>query len=387
MTISRAAARNEDRRAGVDEVPVLEFAFVLSRGRRSRGLAALLTQANSGRQRQRRQQTGGTDVSRVWSVHLLLLLWPRQRKDEYCGAARQSHSLRPGRLHSADEQRAQPRRSRYKLAAVYRISYGASPQTRARIERPRHLAQVGIKSEEPPFDIACKDQPASCRQQAGDDRIFCRDGPFLLSGDRVKRIQVVGDLSARRRLDDNAAVYESPPFFRPLRKRRNVGAPLNAGIIDPTSLWAVSRVVPTAASAPVRAYKRRLALTRFIPSHEVAVLIDALDPIDRINVRPRSDEFARRPIQDPRKSAFVGMNQQLLYPPVALNVYKNAFISRIKVPTVIRNLLVVPLQLAGVGIERNYAIGVEIGSRAKTVVEIGGWISDAPVDQIQLRIE
>ena len=56
---------------------------------------------------------------------------------------------------------------------------------------------------------------------------------------------------------------------------------------------------------------------------------------------------------------------------------------RIVVEIVVRRELVIPFQLAGIGIERDHGIAVEVVAGAVVAVPIGPGIADAPVGQIQ----
>ena len=50
------------------------------------------------------------------------------------------------------------------------------------------------------------------------------------------------------------------------------------------------------------------------------------------------------------------------------------------------SFLEIPFELAGIGIERDEGVGVEIGAHAIAAVEIRRGIAGAPVDQIEVRI-
>ena len=71
-----------------------------------------------------------------------------------------------------------------------------------------------------------------------------------------------------------------------------------------------------------------------------------------------------------------------------LAVHQKDFVGRVEIPNVVGNFLVIPAQLACVGVERNDARGIEIhvlslvdaGGNAIAVVEIGRGVPGAPVD-------
>ena len=96
-----------------------------------------------------------------------------------------------------------------------------------------------------------------------------------------------------------------------------------------------------------------------------------------------------------RQAALVHVNQNLAHLSLNLPVHQQDFIGGIVVPNVVRNLLEVPAQLAGVGIQRDHAGGVEIhvlglvGSRGYPIgiVEIRCGVAGSPVDQVEFGIE
>src|ERR1051326_7142725 len=53
---------------------------------------------------------------------------------------------------------------------------------------------------------------------------------------------------------------------------------------------------------------------------------------------------------------------------------------------IVRRELVIPLQVASVGIERDDAAGIEIVAIADVAIHVRPRIADAPIDEIQLRI-
>ncbi|KAF0187433.1 MAG: hypothetical protein FD165_2913, partial [Gammaproteobacteria bacterium] len=59
---------------------------------------------------------------------------------------------------------------------------------------------------------------------------------------------------------------------------------------------------------------------------------------------------------------------------------------RVVVVAVVRRELVVPFQLAGVGVERNDGLSVEIVAGTLVGVPVGPRIADAPVREVEFRI-
>src|ERR1041384_714315 len=190
------------------------------------------------------------------------------------------------------------------------------------------------------------------------------------------------DVSVGWRLDIHVACNKSPAFARFLRKHAHVTAPLDSVVIPEPGARAVRRVIPASPPAPRRTNERLFAGFRFIASNQLAILINTLNPRHIVDIRPRVDELAGLSIDHPHITALVRVYQQLLSLAVACDVHQHRLISRIEIPRVVRNLLVIPLQLAGIRIDRNDAVGIEVFALANFVVEIGRWITDAPEDQV-----
>ena len=72
--------------------------------------------------------------------------------------------------------------------------------------------------------------------------------------------------------------------------------------------------------------------------------------------------------------------------PLPFHIGEHGHLHGIVIEIVVRRELEIPFQLAGVGIERDHGIAVEIGALANVAVPVGTGIADAPVGQIQLRI-
>ena len=75
------------------------------------------------------------------------------------------------------------------------------------------------------------------------------------------------------------------------------------------------------------------------------------------------------------------MHQQLAHHAAHFAIDQHAFVAGIEIPNVLGDLLVIPSQLAGIGIERDDAVGVQIVARAIARVEIRRGVADAPINQ------
>ena len=102
--------------------------------------------------------------------------------------------------------------------------------------------------------------------------------------------------------------------------------------------------------------------------------------------RPRLEELTVGAIEHPQIPGLGGLHHDFAGAPFEGQVNQVQLESRIVVPNVLRDLLVVPFQPAGVGVEGHDATRVEIIAAAAGGVEVRRGIADAPVEKVQFRI-
>ena len=116
-----------------------------------------------------------------------------------------------------------------------------------------------------------------------------------------------------------------------------------------------------------------------------AVGADGLGP-RRLDERPRGQQLAVGAVERVEEAVAVGEQQRLLAHAVDRRLGQHRHLRRVPVVHVVRRELVVPLERAGVGVERDDRVGVEVVAVAIVAVEIGAGIAGAPVDQVERRI-
>src|SRR5579859_126521 len=166
----------------------------------------------------------------------------------------------------------------------------------------------------------------------------------------------------------------------------NFLAPLDSGGVEPARARRVGAVVPLTPTANAGTDKRGLADGRLVAAHEIPFGIDALDPVDIFGDGPGGNEFPVGAVDDESIAALIHGEQQLARNAIHGRVNKHALEGGVEIPDIVRDLLVIPLELAGIGIERDDAVGVEVGAFAGIAIEISRGIADAPIEQIQLGI-
>src|SRR5688572_30146704 len=155
-------------------------------------------------------------------------------------------------------------------------------------------------------------------------------------------------LSRRRmpELEDTAEVIHS--FFGLLLVDGHFLTPFNPGGEVPAQLVGVSALVPLAPAADARTDQAGNTDLWLIASHELALVTDSLDPVDRFRDRPGGDELSIGAINDEGVPPFVGIQKQLTILSVHGQVEQHALVSGIPVPDVMGHLLKVPLQFSGI---------------------------------------
>src|SRR4030095_14173856 len=105
-------------------------------------------------------------------------------------------------------------------------------------------------------------------------------------------------------------------------------------------------------------------------------------------------ELSRHAIENKRQTALIHVHEELARPTVHFAVDENHLVCRIKVPFVIRNFLIGPTQLAGIGLECNDTSRVQIYSswivfrsnHPAPVIKVRSCVSGTPINKIQLGI-
>src|SRR4030095_12448919 len=276
-----------------------------------------------------------------------------EREDEDRAARREVLDLGPQGWVETQDQRAQAAGDRDVLLAVHRIADRAAAMAGAGAEVPEPRPALAVVRPHDPFEVTVEHKVARGGQHAADGRVLVVHGPLALAGYGIARVKMPVRFTARRVLRHLVATEEQAG--RGLRDRRllldrDLLADLHRGVVPELALRAVGARVPAPPARDPRADERRLAhFPRRIPADELAGLgIDALHPVVGMGHRPYVVDLAVGPIQDEDEAALVLVDEQLL----AVTIHDQALAeTRVVVPVVVRDLLVVPLELAGVGIE------------------------------------
>ena len=112
---------------------------------------------------------------------------------------------------------------------------------------------------------------------------------------------------------------------------------------------------------------------------------DLLGP-GRLDERPRTQQLAVGAVEGVEEAVAVGEEQRLPRHAVDGHVGQHRHLRRVPVVHVVRRELVVPLEHAGVGVERDDRVGVEVVALAVVAVEIRTRVAGAPVDQVERRV-
>ena len=144
-------------------------------------------------------------------------------------------------------------------------------------------------------------------------------------------------------------------------------APLLPDPVEETVLGAIGAGVPADAAGNGRAQWRvHLAFREVAATDQLAGLrIDALDEVDVLYERPDVLDLGVGTIIDEDVSALVGVHHELLAAAVEHDEFAHG---RVEVPGIVRQLLMVEFELAGIGIERDDRGRVEIVARPRSAL-------------------
>ena len=98
------------------------------------------------------------------------------------------------------------------------------------------------------------------------------------------------------------------------------------------------------------------------------------------------EKFPGGAIQHVEKSVAIAPQHQLARRALPIRVDQHGDLHRVVVVRIVRRELEMPFELAGIGIERDHGIGIEIVAGALRGIPVGAGIAGAPVDQVQIRI-
>src|ERR1700730_14166305 len=151
---------------------------------------------------------------------------------------------------------------------------------RAGLERPQLCSGLGVQGEEMAFRIPGEYEVARGSEHRCQQRIFGWIAPGSLSGDRIVGVQVAARCAVERLFQVVQAAEEVLAFLGVLLAGRELLAPFDAGRIEEPGARGIGAVIPTAPAAYGRADECRNVDFRLIPPDQVALLVDAVGPID-----------------------------------------------------------------------------------------------------------
>ena len=112
--------------------------------------------------------------------------------------------------------------------------------------------------------------------------------------------------------------------------------------------------------------------------------IEAVHPV-HFHIGLAQQEFAGDAIEHVHQAIAVGPQHHLARLALPGDVGQHRHLRRVVVQLVMRRELVVPFQLACIGIERDHAVAVEVVAQARAAIPVGRRIARAPVDQVRSR--
>src|SRR5437773_5440666 len=270
-------------------------------------------------------------------------------------------------LHSASLAQAKNKQTsscvhRYILLAIHRIRHRTGLDRRTDGSLPKQLTVASVKGKEISLASAAEQQIRSSRQDAGLRYISHLELPLHFTGVRIKRsnstvsLFLLPKIRSRRPIKGYSRPRRSPhitpawPTTRDGKHDKHRGGVDPGGDVEQTSAWAVRGGIPTGSAWVTRRNEgsfRAGDLAR--KKHGSALFIKATGPGHR-DEGFSQQELARRAIKHIEEAVAVGPQYDLAWLALPFHVGQNRDLYGIIVELVVWRELVVPFQLAGIGV-------------------------------------
>src|SRR6266851_7670260 len=269
----------------------------------------------------------------------------------------------------------------YVLIAIDRECHRRSVYLSPHLEVPQRLARLSVERDEVAFRVAREYYPAGGRERSCPRGRGMTELPLHLSGRRIDRAQGTPIRFGFIRGEICAAVVSVPRFVR-LRGGAEDVALLTRGHVEQSSLWIVRRRHPVGGADGSGthgvAFERGFGslIRDWAPLRVLAVA-----PGD-LAVRIRREQFAVGAIDDVKEAVAIGLRDEML----AAGVDHDGHLRSVPIVFVVFGVLKIPVQLAGIGVERKQRVAVEIVAGAALSTIRRRRISRRPEELIRRRI-
>ena len=265
------------------------------------------------------------------------------------------------------------------LLAVDAVRRGARVVAAAALERPQVVARLGVERVELAARLACEHEAAA----GGEDRRAHREvptpAPLLRAGARVEGADGARDVVGVHR-DARAPVRDALDELPAAPRGRRPDVLHRA--VEELRLRAVRRVRPLLrAGRPGPEVHRVAFLVGVAQRRHVALVVD-LAPVDAVHERHDPDRVHVRAVEDVEEPVLVEVGGQLL----PIEVEQDVLHRGVVVPQVVRRVLEMVLDLAGVGVNRDAGVGVEVVALANRSVEVRAGVARPVVQEVELRV-
>ena len=157
--------------------------------------------------------------------------------------------------------------------------------------------------------------------------------------------------------------------------------------IEPGILRIVGRRVPVGGSDKTGADARAFGGGLKSAANRAAFIVNCSGPIEFFDERSSREKRAIGAIEHVEKAVAVRFYNEFSPLTAESGIDEDGSFDGVVVEQVVRRELEIPFELAGVRIEREDAIGVEVVARTWTSIEVGRRITGAPEDGVQFRVK
>ena len=219
------------------------------------------------------------------------------------------------------------------------------------LHRPQHLAVIRIDREKRALMIGAEDHTAGCGDDAGPARPLVRHIPLLIAGGRIDGAQ----RSPARRIQQRRHLAAHRPVTD-VRLGRRPPDKASAGFADRQEKrvrQGIERWRHEVRAAVPIGTRRRAGLSRIVSRDDnwTAVAANFFRPI-RVHVRFAVNHFPGRAIEHVKESVAVRLHDNLAHLTRDSQIGEHRHLVGVPVVRIMRRELVVPLQRAGIRVER-----------------------------------
>src|ERR1700687_2420924 len=123
-----------------------------------------------------------------------------------------------------------------------------------------------------------------------------------------------------------------------------------------------------------------------VGTNRPSVGVDSFCPVQFLRELRGREKFAVGAVENVQKAVAVRFYQEFARLPLVHGIHENGSFRGVIVKKIVGRELEIPFEFAGLGIQGEYAIGIEIIAGPRPAIEIRSWVAGSPVQRIEFGI-